>query len=92
MNETTIAAGQCDVAWRRLMAYEVDRTRRMLKGGAPLANTLPGRIGLELRLTVLSADAVLQKLQQVDYDMFRRRPRLEKGDWPRLIWRALRRK
>ncbi|GAB7128294.1 squalene synthase HpnC [Silvimonas sp. JCM 19000] len=92
VNETTIAAGQCDVAWRRLMAYEVDRTRRMLKGGAPLANTLPGRIGLELRLTVLSADAVLQKLQQVDYDMFRRRPRLEKGDWPRLIWRALRRK
>lgn len=92
VTEAQIAEGQCDVAWKRLMAFEVDRTRRMLKGGAPLANTLPGRIGLELRLTVLSADAVLQKLQQVDYDMFRRRPTLQKGDWPKLIWRALRRK
>ena len=92
VTEAQIAEGRIDTAWRRLMAFELDRTRRMLKGGAPLANTLPGRLGLQLRSTVLAADALLHKLQRADYDMFCQPLRLDAKDWPRLIWRALRKK
>ncbi|MBB5192666.1 squalene synthase HpnC [Silvimonas terrae] len=92
VSESAIAQGQVNAAFKRLMAFQVDRTQRMLKGGAPLAVTLPGRIGLELRLTVLGGDAILEKLKQVEYDMFAHRPKLGPADWPRLLWRALRKK
>ncbi|GGP23335.1 squalene synthase HpnC [Silvimonas iriomotensis] len=92
VTESQIAAGKVDANWRQLMAFQVDRTQRMLKGGAPLAVTLPGRVGLELRLTVLGGDAILEKLKQVGHDMFAHRPTLGAGDWPRLMWRALRKK
>ncbi|WP_283150269.1 squalene synthase HpnC [Silvimonas soli] len=92
VTEAMIAQQTSDVAWRRLMAFQVDRTRRMLKGGSPLALALPGRIGLELRLTVLGGDAVLEKLKRSDYDMFRQRPKLGATDWPGLLWRALRKR
>ncbi|TJZ75665.1 squalene synthase HpnC [Chitiniphilus eburneus] len=92
VTEAQIAEGRVDGNWRRLMAFQVDRTRRMLQAGAPLALALPGRIGLELRLTVLGGDAILTKLQHAGYDMFNQRPVLERADWPRLLWRALRKK
>lgn len=92
VTDQQIAAGKADGAWRQLMAFQIDRTRRMLQAGAPLAMQLPGRIGLELRLTVLGGDAILTKLQQAQYDMFRHRPTLGASDWPRLLWRALRKR
>ncbi|UXY14829.1 squalene synthase HpnC [Chitiniphilus purpureus] len=92
VSEAQIGQGEVDANWRRLMAFQVDRTRRMLQAGAPLALQLPGRIGLELRLTVLGGDAILTKLQQSGYDMFRHRPVLTGRDWPRLLWRAWRKR
>ncbi|BCL74515.1 squalene synthase HpnC [Jeongeupia sp. HS-3] len=92
VSESQIAAGEVNPAWQRLMRFQVDRTRRMLKAGAPLASALPGRVGFELRLTVLGAAAILDKLDACGYDVFHRRPTLGKGDWPRLLWRAWRRK
>lgn len=75
--------------WRALMAFEVQRARALMRDGAPLALALPGRIGWELRLVVLGGLRILERLEQVDYDVFRRRPKLAAGDWLRLAWRAL---
>jgi phytoene synthase len=58
--------------------------------GAPLARRLPGRIGWELRLMVLGGLRILERIEAVGHDVFRHRPTLGKGDWPRLAWRALR--
>ncbi|KAF0812561.1 All-trans-phytoene synthase [Andreprevotia sp. IGB-42] len=92
VTEAQIAVGNADIRWQRLMAFQVDRTRRMLHAGAPLAKILPGRIGLELRLTVLGGATILDQLEARRYDMFNHRPKLTAGDWPRLIWRALRKR
>ncbi len=75
--------------WQALMAFEVQRARAMMLDGAALARELPGRIGWELRLVVLGGLRILERIEAVDYDVFRRRPKLGAGDWPRLGWRAL---
>lgn len=75
-------------AWRSLMQFEVDRTRTMMLKGAPLARLLPGRIGLELRLVVQGGLRILEKIEQVHFDVFHQRPVLTWHDWPVLIWRA----
>jgi squalene synthase HpnC len=83
-----IQAQQTDSNWRALMQFQVQRARAMLLDGAPLATRLPGRIGWELRLVVHGGLRIAERLQQADYDIFRRRPKLGKADWLRLMWRA----
>ena len=70
-----------DVNWRALMRFQVERAREMMLSGAPLAKRLPGRIGWELRLVVQGGLRILELIEDVEYDVFRRRPKLGKLDW-----------
>ncbi|MET0961667.1 MAG: squalene synthase HpnC [Noviherbaspirillum sp.] len=90
VEEAQIACGQCDERWRALMRFEVDRTRALMHGGAPLALRLPGRVGWELRLVIQGGLRILERIEQADYDVFRRRPVLGRADWLRILWRAAR--
>ncbi len=90
VTEGLISAGAVtDANWRALMRFEVDRARALMLEGAPLGRSLPGRIGLELRLIVAGGLRILDKIEAVDYDVFRRRPELHGPDWLRLLWRAV---
>ncbi|OHC70658.1 MAG: squalene synthase HpnC [Rhodocyclales bacterium GWA2_65_20] len=87
--EMQIGAGRADDNWRTLMRFEVERARALMLAGAPLGGDLPGRIGLEIRAIVAGGLRILDKIEAVDYDIFRRRPVLERPDWARILWRAL---
>jgi squalene synthase HpnC len=78
--------------WRNLMKFEVARARALMLSGAPLALRLRGRIGLELRMVVQGGLRILESIEEVDYDVFRRRPKLTRKDWLKMIWRGLRMK
>jgi squalene synthase HpnC len=78
--------------WRALMKFEVTRARALMLSGAPLAVRLRGRIGLELRMVVQGGLRILESIEEVDYDVFRRRPKLTRKDWMKVIWRGLRMK
>jgi squalene synthase HpnC len=88
--ETQLARSEVNDDWRKLMQFEVDRTRTMMLAAAPLALRLPGRIGWELRLVIQGGLRILERIEAVDYDIFRQRPKLGKTDWMRLAWRAIR--
>ena len=90
VSEAQLRAGNCSGGFRALMAFQVERSRQMMLAGAPLAPSLPGRIGLEIRSVVQGGLRILEKIEQVDYDVFRQRPVLSALDWPLLLWRALR--
>jgi len=89
VSERHIAEQRCDDAWRALIAFQIERARALLDSGAPLGRALPGRIGLEIRVTVQGGLRVLAKLRAARGDMFRRRPVLRWYDWSVLIGRAL---
>jgi phytoene synthase len=84
-----LAAQRCNDAWRRLLAFQVQRSRALMLAGAPLGRSLPGRLGLEIRTTVQGGLRILEKIENVGYDVFRRRPVLRWFDWPLLFARAL---
>lgn len=90
VSEAQLRAGNCSGGFRALMAFQVERSRQIMLAGAPLAPSLPGRIGLEIRSVVQGGLRILEKIEQVDYDVFRQRPVLSALDWPLLLWRALR--
>jgi squalene synthase HpnC len=89
VSEATIAQGECTQAWRDLMAEQVKQCRALLHFGYPLGQRLPGRIGLELRLIVQGGLKILEKIEQVEFDVFTRRPILRPTDWITMFWRAL---
>jgi squalene synthase HpnC len=88
VGEAQIAAGRADDPWRRLMAFQVARTRSMLQAGGPLARALPGRIGWELRLVVQGGLRILERIDRAGGDVFRHRPVLRAPDWSLMFWRA----
>jgi squalene synthase HpnC len=79
----------CDPAWQALMKFQVKRTRNLILEGAPLGRALPGRVGLEIRATVQGGLRILEKIERVGYDVFRRRPVLKPLDWPMLLLKAV---
>ncbi len=89
VTEAQIARGGTDANWRRLMAFEVERTRELLQRGAPLARALGGRIGIELRLVVQGGLRILERIDAVAGDVFSHRPTLTARDWTLMGWRAL---
>jgi len=88
VSESDIAAQRTSDNWRELMAFECKRAREMLAQGAPLGRALPGRMGLEIRATILGGATILDKIDAVRGDVFRHRPKLGKADWLRIAAKA----
>ena len=88
VSEGHIAEGRCDAAWRSLLEFQVARSRELILRGQPLARSLPGRIGLEIRATIQGGLRILEKIERVEFDVFRRRPVLGAFDWPLVLLRA----
>ena len=90
VSEGALRAGTAHAQFQGLMRFEVERARALMLSGAPLVKRLPGRIGMELRMIVQGGLRILEKLDAVGYDVFRRRPVLAWHDWLVIGWRALR--
>ncbi|HLW04471.1 MAG TPA: squalene synthase HpnC [Azoarcus sp.] len=89
LTEQEIAAREVGPRWLALMSFQVERARNMMRQGAPLARDLPGRIGWELRFVIHGGLRVLERIEQVEYDVFRHRPTLSRPDWLWIAWRVL---
>ena len=89
VTEQHLLEKRCDDSWRALMRFQVARSRTLLLSGEPLGRALPGRVGLEIRATIQGGLRILQKIEHVDYDVFRRRPALRGLDWPLLLCKAV---
>jgi len=89
VSERDIAQSRVGESWKRLMAFECERSRALLRAGAPLGHALPGRLGLEIRATVQGGTTILDKIDAVSGDVFRNRPVLGAWDWVKILARAL---
>lgn len=80
-----------DPRWRRLMAFEIERTEDLFERGRPLPELVGRELRRQLRMTWLGGASILEKIVEVRYDVFRRRPSLKLADLIRLYlksWRA----
>ena len=89
VTERDISSQTRSVEWHSMMAFQCDRARKMMNFGAPLGNVLGGRMGAELRVIIAGGTAILDKLDAVQGDVFRRRPILTKWDWLKIGPRAV---
>jgi len=74
----------------RMLAGYASQARDLMQKGAPLARRIPGRAGWELRLVVQGGLRILDKIEAMKHESWRKRPTLGLADLPLLLWRAWR--
>jgi squalene synthase HpnC len=75
---------------RALVADLCAWAKSLMLQGAPMALTVPGRAGWELRLVVQGGLRILEKIAAMDHATLSKRPKLNAWDLPLLVWRAWR--
>jgi squalene synthase HpnC len=77
--EEELSRGVVNGRFRQLMAFEVDRAMQLFRQGAALADTLDGRVKLDVALFTRGGVAVLRAIQRQGYDVLSSRPYLSRG-------------
>jgi phytoene synthase len=82
LTETDIAAGQVDERWRAFVRFQIVRTRRLYAEAQPGIAMLnqDGRLAIAAAAGLYSA--ILQEIEQLDYDVFSRRAHV--SGWSKL--------
>ncbi|MBI1886270.1 MAG: squalene synthase HpnC [Chloroflexi bacterium] len=88
-SEEDLEAGLFNDEFRRLMPFEVRRTRALFRVGLGLVDLVDGRLRIDLKLFTLGGLAVLDAIERIDYDVLHRRPALSKLRKALLVPRAL---
>jgi squalene synthase HpnC len=76
---------------RDLMRFEVARTRALFERGRPLLGKLGHDLKFELALIWLAGMAILDKIEEADFDVFTHRPVIGTRDKAKILARAAKR-
>jgi squalene synthase HpnC len=76
-------------AWRVALQDVTGRTRRLFLDGRSVSDEVKGRLKWELRATWLGGMRILDRLEAIDFDVFRHRPALGVTDAAAIVGRAL---
>jgi len=68
-----------------LMRFEVARARDLFDRGLPLVDLVPKTVRTDVELFARGGLAILRKIEEQDYNVWQRRPRLNKFDKARLM-------
>jgi squalene synthase HpnC len=90
VGEWDLNAGRVNEAFRSLMAELVARTRAHFQRGRLLCDLVGRDLRFEMRLTWLGGSGILDRIEAVGYDVFRRRPHYGVAGKLGLAWQAWR--
>jgi squalene synthase HpnC len=91
VSEADIKALRLATPIRDLMRFEVTRTRALFERGRPLLGKLGHDFKFELALIWLAGMAILDKIEEADFDVFTHRPVIGKRDKAKILARAAKR-
>jgi len=91
-DEASFARRECNPAFRRMLAAEVDRAESFLLAGLPLVHAIPGELRVDVELFIRGGQAILNRIRAVDFDVWSQRPRVSRWQQVRLLggclWRS----
>ena len=88
--EWDLNAGRVTEGFRALMREVLGRTRALFAQGRPLCDLVGRELRFEMRLTWLGGSTILDRIEAVSYDVFRRRPHHGPLAKALMAWRAWR--
>ena len=91
VDEAELGARQASASLRRLIRFEVERTRKLFESGRALENMVPPGLKRQIRLFVGGGLAILDAITRQDYDVLSGRPELSRWQKMKLLAGAVRR-
>jgi squalene synthase HpnC len=88
VSDEMLYARLCTPQFKDLMRYQVARARALFERGRPLIDKVGSDLGFELAMIWRGGTTILDKIDAIGYDVFRRRPTLNAADKARMIARA----
>lgn len=85
VTETDIQEQKVTESYRKLMKFEVERTRNWFRKGADLEQMLPRNVRTDIRLFRVGGEAILDAIETVQYDTLSNRPTIKKSEKAKLI-------
>ncbi len=89
LSESDIAERRFTPAFRDLMQFEVERTRQWFRDGLPLVKTLDRELAVDIDLFSRGGLAILDAIEQQNYNVLAKRPEVGKRSKLGLLVRAL---
>ena len=80
---------EVDENWQQFILFNLHRVNALLYAGKPLGKILKGRIGFEMRMIIAGGERIIDKISQVNGDIFNHRPSLNNWDWLIIFFKAL---
>jgi squalene synthase HpnC len=91
VSEAELKALKPTRAIREMLRYQVARTRALFERGRPLLNRLGSDLKFELALIWLIGMAILDKIEDADFDVFSKRPAIGTRDKAKILATAAKR-
>ncbi len=64
----------CNENFQRLLAFQIQRTKKLFRLATDLPMMVGGRLGLELRCVILGGMSILRAIEKLSYDTLNQRP------------------
>ena len=74
---------------KTLVKHNVERTQSLFDEGKNLLNYLNDRFRIEIKWTIAGGEKILEKIRENDYDVFTKRPKLDKIDFLSLLVKSV---
>ncbi|WP_041294124.1 squalene synthase HpnC [Ignavibacterium album] len=72
-----------------LLKYNIDRTKVLFAQGKKIFSYLDGRLKLEIKWTVSGGEKILSKIEKNKYQIFGKRPKLNKRDFISILLKSI---
>jgi squalene synthase HpnC len=81
--------GREDKRFKDMMKDLVGRTKKLFLEGRELVNNVHGRLKLEMKLTYAGGNEILNKIEDINYNVLTERVKLSKTDFIKLFFRTI---
>jgi len=78
-----------DENFKRLLETLLEETKIMFEEGKNILRYIPINFQLQMKMTILGGEKILEKISLIDYDVFNKRPKLSKKDFAIILLNGL---
>ncbi|MEW6653474.1 MAG: squalene synthase HpnC [Bacteroidota bacterium] len=80
---------QNNANFKSLLMFQIERTRLLFVDGRKLLPLLPKPLIVQIKMTILGGEKILDKIEQLDYNVLVQRPKLSKMDYLKIFAKGL---
>lgn len=89
VSEKIFEEKQNNANFKSLLKFQIERTRELFAEGRKLLPFLPGSLLVQIRMTILGGEKILEKIEESDYNVIMQRPKLSKIDYLKIFGKGL---